>query len=297
LNSLLPQAWAQRARALRDCARSSSHPVLKTYRLLAGLLDNSRAQNLNVLAAGIGLYAFLALLPFTASMAVIYGIFAQPDAVKSGVRSLLFMAPARSQDLVADRLVDIIGGWNGGPQALIAGLLLATYAAARAARSILSALNLIHGLDRRRFVRRWTASLAICLAGGLVTLLALLAIATSSYLGNLIPDDREPWLLTRLAFWSILAASVSVLLALLYRYAPNGPRKPWRRVIPGAVAASILWLAGSVAFTAYVPVFARYDVIYGSLAAVVVLQLWLYASAFILLLGAQLNVELQSGVD
>jgi membrane protein len=62
------------------------------------------------------------------------------------------------------------------------------------------------------------------------------------------------------------------------------------------VAASILWLAGSVAFTAYVPVFARYDVIYGSLAAVVVLQLWLYASAFILLLGAQLNVELQSGV-
>jgi membrane protein len=286
--------FSQRVSALRERAKSSRHPVLRTWTVLAQVLQGARARNLNVLAAGIGLYAFLALLPFTASVAVIYGMFAEPEAVRSGIRSLLFMAPTRSQELVADRLADIVRGWSGGPQALVIGLLLATYAAARAARSILAALNLIHGYDRRGFVKRWAASLAICLAGGLVTLLALLAIASSSYLDDLIPGRQEGWFLSQVAFWAALATTVSILLALLYRYAPNGPLEPWRGVIPGAVAASTLWLAGSVAFTAYVPVFARYDAIYGSLAAVVVLQLWLYASAFVLLLGAQLNVELEA---
>lgn len=267
--------------------------MLRIYGIVRRVLANAWAQNLNVMAAGIGLYAFLALLPFAASVAIIYGMFAPPHAVKSGVRAMLFMAPDRSQELVANRLADIIGGWTGGPQALILGLVLATYAAARAARSILSALNLIHGFDRRGFIKRWLASLAICLAGGIVMLLALLAIATSSYLDDLIPGSQEGWLMTQVAFWSGLAATVSILLALLFNFAPNGPSRPWPGVMPGAVAASVLWLAGSVAFTAYVPVFARYDVIYGSLAAAVVLQLWLYASAFVLLLGAQLNVELE----
>ena len=248
--------------------------------------------NLNVLAAGIGLYAFLALLPFIAAVAVIYGMFVEADAVQSGVRSLLFMAPSRAQDLVADRLVRIMGRWNGGLPTLAAGLLLALYAAARAARSILAALNLIHGHEPRGFLKRWGASLGICLAGGLVTLLALIAIAASGYFGASTPGGRFVWLVNQAAFWLALAAALSVLLSLLYRYGPNGPTGSWRDVAPGAVAASLFWLVGSVAFSVYAPVFARYDVTYGSLAAVVVLQLWLYASAFVLLLGAQLNIEI-----
>jgi len=275
--------------ALQDARAEPSWP-LRAYAILARIFEDARAHNLNVLAAGIGLYAFLALLPFIASVAVIYGMFVEPDAAQSGVRSLLFMAPSRAQDLVADRLVPIMGRWNGGLPTLAAGLLLALYAAARAARSILAALNLIHGHEPRGFLKRWAVSLGICLSGGLVTLLALIAIAASAYVGALMPGGGLVWLLSQAAFWLILAAAVSVLLGLLYRYGPNGPMGSWREVAPGAVAASLLWLLGSVAFSVYVPVFARYDVTYGSLAAVVVLQLWLYASAFVLLLGAQLNM-------
>lgn len=270
------------------------HPLLRAYGLLVRLLDKAWAHNLNVLAAGIGLYSFLALLPFAAVVAIIYGMFAEPDTVQSNVRSLLFMAPSRAQDLVAERLLRIIGRWNGGVLTLLAGFLLAFYAAARAARSILAALNLIHGFERRGFLKRWEASLAICFAGGLVTLLALLAIALSGYLSEFMPEARMAWLLAQAAFWVAFAAAVSILLALLYRYGPNGPTISWLEVIPGAVTASLLWLIGSVAFSTYVPVFVRYDVTYGSLAAVVVLQLWLYASSFVLLLGAQLNVELKA---
>lgn len=282
--------------ALQDARAEPSWP-LRAYVILARILKDVRVHNLNVLAAGIGLYAFLALLPFIASVAVIYGMFVEPDAVEAGVRSLLFMAPSRAQDLVADRLVRIMGRWNGGLPTIAAGLLLALYAAARAARSILAALNLIHGNEPRGFLKRWGVSLNICLAGGMVTLLALILIAASGYVGELMPGGALVWLLSQAAFWLILAAALSVLLSLLYRYAPNGPTGSWREVAPGAVAASLLWLLGSLAFSAYVPVFARYDVTYGSLAAVVVLQLWLYASAFVLLLGAQLNMEIRRSAE
>jgi membrane protein len=263
------------------------------YIVSARLLENARAHNLNVLAAGIGLYAFLALLPFVASIGIVYSMFAEAEAVQSGVRSLLFMAPSRAQDLVADRLVRIIGRWNGGVPTLILGFLLALYAAARAARSLLSALNLIHGCERRSFLERWGASLVICLSGGLITLLALMAITASGYLKEWVPGGQTVWLLGQAAFWLGLTAALSVLLGLLYRYGPNAPSGVWTEVVPGAVAASLLWLLGSVAFSAYVPVFTRYDATYGSLAAVIVLQLWLYASAFVLLLGAQLNEEMK----
>lgn len=268
--------------------------LLSVYAVLARVLRNARARNLNVLAAGIGLYGFLALLPFVASVGIVYSMFAEPEAVQSGVRSLLFMAPSRAQDLVSDRLVRIIGRWNGGVPTLILGFLLALYAAARAARSILSALNLIHGHGPRGFLQRWGASLGICLAGGLVTLLALIAIGAMGYLGEWAPGGPAVWLLGQAGFWLGLAAALSVLLALLYRFGPNGPCLDWAEVAPGAMAAALLWLLGSVAFSAYVPVFTRYDATYGSLAAVVVLQLWLYASAFVLLLGAQLNVEMRN---
>ena len=108
-----------------------------------------------------------------------------------------------------------------------------------------------------------------------------------------MPGGGLVWLVTQMIFWVVLALAVSVLLSLLYRYGPSGSTGSWLFVAPGAVAASLLWLLGSVAFSVYVPVFARYDVAYGSLAAVVVLQLWLYASAFVLLLGAQLNMRLR----
>ena len=273
---------------------SSRRPYLRAYAVLARVVRNAGAHDLNVLAAGIGLYAFLALVPFLASVAVIYGMFAEPQAVQSGVRSLLFMAPPRAQELVADRLLSLIGRWNGGLPTLLFGLLLTVYAAARAARSVLAALNLIHGYDRRGFLKRWRASLGICFVGGLVTLLALVAIAAGGYVGEWVARGPMTWLLMSMVFWLAFAAALSMLLALLYRYGPNGPTMRWREVAPGAVAASLAWLAGSLAFSVYVPVFARYDVTYGSLATVVVLQLWLYASFFVMLLGAQLNLEIKS---
>jgi membrane protein len=98
---------------------------------------------------------------------------------------------------------------------------------------------------------------------------------------------------TAVARWPILLVLVMVTLAAIYRYAPSRAEPRWRWVSWGAVVATVLWLAGSAAFSIYVSRFASYDKTYGSLGAVVVLLLWLYLTAFVVLLGAELNAEIE----
>jgi membrane protein len=93
--------------------------------------------------------------------------------------------------------------------------------------------------------------------------------------------------------WPILIVLVMVLLAAIYRFAPSRKEPKWRWVSWGAVIATVLWIAGSAAFSVYVSSFASYDKSYGSLGAVVVLLMWLYVSAFVVLLGAELNAEIE----
>ena len=97
----------------------------------------------------------------------------------------------------------------------------------------------------------------------------------------------------RVARWPLLALVVLIFLALLYRYGPCRHSAKWRWVTAGSVFATVLWLIASAGFSFYVSHFANYDKIYGSLGAVVVLLFWLYLSFYIVLLGAEINAELE----
>ena len=99
--------------------------------------------------------------------------------------------------------------------------------------------------------------------------------------------------LVRIGSWLLLAATILTGLALLYRFGPSRASARWRWITPGSLAAATLWLAGSLAFSLYVTRFAAYNQTYGALGGVVVLLMWLYISAFVILLGAELNSELE----
>jgi membrane protein len=92
--------------------------------------------------------------------------------------------------------------------------------------------------------------------------------------------------------WPILAGIVLIALAIVYHYAPDRAQAKWQWISWGAVVATALWLLGSAGFTVYVSKLGNYDKIYGSISAVVILLLWLYLSAYIILLGAELNAEI-----
>jgi membrane protein len=95
------------------------------------------------------------------------------------------------------------------------------------------------------------------------------------------------------ARWPLLAAGMIVGLAVLYRYGPDRREPQWRWLSWGAVIATLMWLAGSALFSLYVSQFGNYNKTYGSMAAVVILLTWFLLSAYVLLIGAEINAEME----
>lgn len=254
----------------------------------------AKADNLNVLAAGIAFYAFLALLPLVASTAMIYGLLREPANVVEDVRTLVAIFPAAAQEVVAGRVVEIVMDRRGAPVLGLA-LLFTLYAGARGARSVTAALNTIYDEgDVQRLAGRWGVPLLAALGGAVLALLALIAVALFGYVGTLTGDGpRLGWLAASLAFWLPATLIVGGGSAALYRYAPKRRRARWVWVIPGALATTLLWLGVTIAFGFVLARFGRHDASYGSLASVVVLLLWIYFSTLILLFGAKLNAEIE----
>ncbi len=254
-----------------------------------------RDDNLSVLAAGIAFFAFLALLPLIASAAMIYGLVTTPAQVLEDLRTLMVILPDAAQGPIAIRIAEVINGDRGGPLALLGALVLTLYAGARGTQSLIASLNMVYGEEEEtRFARRWSPPVLLAIGTAGVLALALIGIAAFGYIEPLLPGRSAAfWLLVRVASWLLVLIGFGLGSAALYRYAPSRRRARWRWILPGAAAATLLWLLNGAAFGLYIANFGRYDATYGSLAAVAILQIWLYLSAFILLLGAKFNAEIE----
>lgn len=277
----------------RDATTPLAIPLLGWRDIFIRTWRNARADNINVLAAGIAFYAFLAMLPLIAAIGMVYGFFAGPAEVIEHFRLLVGIIPGETSDLVADRLGATIADRES--LGLVIALILATFGTARGARAVVAALNVVYREERElRFAERWGLALAIAVCGAGVMLLALFAIAALGYVEDLLPRGSPLlWGTVRLAFWLAMAIGVSAGLALLYRFAPARRAARWIWVAPGALAAAALWLLATFGFGVYIANFARFEATYGALATIIILQLWLYLSALAMLLGAKLNAEIE----
>jgi membrane protein len=122
----------------------------------------------------------------------------------------------------------------------------------------------------------------------------MLGISLLGFVEKLLPfSSPAVHLILKIVFWMVAAAAVSLIVALVYRYAPNHEVPKWRWLTPGSIAATALWLAATLGFGLYVTNFGNYNATYGSLGAVVVFLTWLYLTAYILLMGGELNAELE----
>ena len=138
----------------------------------------------------------------------------------------------------------------------------------------------------------WTSGLTVFLIVGLLLGLGA-ALAVPALLNILTLPD---WLSTVLSLsrWVVLALMTIFGLAVLYRYARSRDNAEWKWLSPGAIAACVIWLAASIGFSVYVINFGSYNESFGSMAGVIILLMWLWISAFIVLLGAELNAEIEA---
>ncbi|MDB5694038.1 MAG: YihY/virulence factor BrkB family protein [Alphaproteobacteria bacterium] len=264
--------------------------------LLIRTWKEASEDNVGFLAAGVAFYAFLAFVPLLASVVLVYGLVADPPTVARHIGTLFASLPRDAAALIADQLKSLTASPKSSKGLSLAlALALALYGASKGASGIVTALNIAFEVkETRSFVRTLLLSLAMTLGGLLVMLLAAAAISITAAVEAFLPGvPGVVHVLVRLVTWLVALAVVGTALALAYRYAPNRPGAPWRWITPGSAAASLLWLIASLGFGLYVSHFGNYNATYGSLGGVIVFLTWLYLSAYILLMGGELNSELE----
>jgi membrane protein len=190
------------------------------------------------------------------------------------------------------RLSAASGGTLGWSLAVSLGLAL--WSANAVTQAMMAALNIAYEEPEHRslfqyYLNAFTFTI-IGILGGVVMLLAILYVpilfAFAGY-------SHAFELVVGVVRWPFLALFVLAMLALLYRYGPCRRSAQWHWVSVGSLFAMVVWLIASAAFSLYVSNFANYDRIYGSLGAVIILLFWLYISFYIVLLGAEINAELE----
>ncbi|ABC64716.1 YihY/virulence factor BrkB family protein [Erythrobacter litoralis] len=235
-------------------------------------------------AAGVAFFAFLAFVPLLGAIVLAYGIVADPLMVAENIRALSSFLPASAAELIGSQLEGVVEGPDSSKGfGLLLALAISLFGARSGATALMAGLDIAYDTtETRGFVEK--NALALLITGGAVLGLGIVALALT--VAGLIGDA-----LGLAASYLVLFSSGALGAVLLYRHAPDRPTATWNRTWPGAVVFAALWLLATSLFGFYVANFGNYNATYGSLGAVMVLLTWLYLSAYLLLLGAELNVQ------
>lgn len=263
--------------------------------VLLRVKDEISGDNLSIVSAGVAFYGLLAVFPAIAALVLVYGLFSDPTDVQRQLAPVQDFIPPDAFNILNDQLSKVAAQ---GSQPLGLGLVLtlglSLWSATNGIKALFTAMNIAYEeRERRNFFKLTATALLFTISAIIFVIVALAVIAAVPAAVDLLGVDgwlRAGLLLLR---WVALAIFVLLALAVLFRYGPCRAAPRFRWVTPGAVAATILWIVGSVAFSLYVQNFASYNKTFGSLGAVVVLLMWFYLTAFIVCLGAELNAELE----
>lgn len=252
--------------------------------------------NVGLVAAGVAFYGFLALVPLLGAAVLSYGIVADPQDIVRHVREMSEVLPREATALIGEQLLALeqTSGEKKGLGLLLA-LALALFGARNGAASIMTALNIAYEeRERRSFVRINVLALTITAGAVAIGVVAVIAIASMGHLEEVFPSLPTAVLVVgKVGSYLALVLAGAAGAATLYRFAPCRHKPKWTWLTPGSILAGVLWLAMTLGFGIYVANFSDYGAAYGSLAAVIVLLTWLYLSSYVLVLGAELNSELE----
>lgn len=279
----------------RRAEKPGEIPVRGWKQVLLRVKDQIQRDHLKVASAGVAFYFLLALFPALAATVSIYGLAFDPQGVEQQVTAMAQALPQQASDMIGEILKSIADkpntklGWS-----MLAGLALTLYSAKQGISALFEGVNIAYDeIDERGFFKKNGLELIFTLGAILVVLLLLaLVVAFPAVIDRLaLPAVVDVAL--RLIRWVLLAVVLSAALGMIYRVAPHRSDPKFRWVSWGAVIATVTWLIGTVLFSQYVENFGSYDKTYGSFAAVIILMLWLFLTAFIILLGAEINAELE----
>ena len=251
--------------------------------------------HVSLIAAGVAFYGLLAIFPGIVAAMAIAGLFFDPSTVVNQLESLSSFLPQDAAEIVLGQAKEVAGSEQGGlGLAALFGVAVAIYSASKGIQSLVEGLNVAFEAEESRgLVSYYLQVLALTLAMILGFLVIVAVAAGLPLLLGVVTLGNSTELLINLVRWPVLLVLVALGLAILYRYGPDRGDRKWRWITPGAGVACVLWLVGSLAFAFYVRNFGGYNETFGALGGVIVLLMWLWLSAFIVLLGAEFDSEME----
>ncbi len=249
-----------------------------------------------LIAAGSTFYLLLALFPALTAFVSLYGFMADPTTVAGNTSLLVGILPYDAIDLIRAQL-EALATQDVKVLSLgfLLGLSVALWSANNGVKAIFEALNVAYGQNETRSFLRLNLISFVFTFGGIFFGI-ILSIALS-----LMPRGLDGWspVLVHIARWPLMAVVVVAAISVIYRFGPDREHAKWRWLSWGAALSALVWIATSAGFTFYLTNFADYNATYGALGAVAGLMMWTWISLIILILGAELNAELehQTAID
>lgn len=257
--------------------------------------DQIKKDRLSIIAAGVAFYGLLAVFPGLIALVAIYGLAFDPQQVEQQAAALSGILPPQAADILLGQLHDLTSTDSTAlGVGAIGGILLALWSASAGMRTLMEALNVAYDeKEGRGFIRYYGTALLLTLGAILGLVLAIaLVVALPVVLKFVGLGEALAWLVS-IAVWPVLLVLMLGGLAIVYRYGPSREEPRWRWVSWGAVMATVLWIIGSVLFSVYVTQFGNYNETYGSVGAIVILLMWFLLSSYAVLIGAEINAEME----
>jgi membrane protein len=292
------------AKAHRKNAAERGHQAISPWSIpLAGWKEiagrtwrQTWIDNVGLVAAGVAFYGFLALIPLLGLIVMVYGLAAEPQTVVSNMRALTAILPSNVALFIGEQLLSAVdtAKETKGLGILIA-LGFAFYGGSNGAGAIITALNIAYQeKEKRSLTRFYLIALLMTLLAVVFAMLALAATAAIAYLEELLPEASSTTVAaSKAAAYVALLFVAAGIAATLYRYAPSRENARWQWITPGSMFTAITWLLLTLGFGYYVTNVANYNATYGSLGAVIALLTWMYLSAYVFVIGAELNSEIE----
>ena len=286
-----PDAPLPVTRAGNPLAVISSHGA----DILSGTYARINRDRILANAAGVVFYGLLAIFPAITALVSSYGLFADPSTISDNLHSLALLLPGDSFTIVQDEIARVVAKANASLSLAFGfGLLLAIWSANAGVKAVLDALNVAYEVEEKRgLIHLNLVSLAFTVAGLAAILVMVGAVVGVPLALERLGLDESARQFVQIGRWPVLGLALLAALLALYGFGPSRATPKLRWLVSGAVLAIVLWLIGSSLLSWYLSDFANYTATYGSLGAAIGLMTWMWLSAIIVLVGAELNSEIE----
>ncbi|WP_339879229.1 YihY/virulence factor BrkB family protein [uncultured Algoriphagus sp.] len=254
--------------------------------------------NVVIVAAGVGFFGFLAIFPAMMALISIYGFLIDPKEIEEQVSNISSMMPEQTHEILQYRVDNFIKpegeslGWS-----TFLGILLGIWIGNLGTKSLFRGINIAYGTSSKRGIIKNNGLTLLFTFGAIILIIlsAALIVAFPALIEKIGLPDKISCLISWMR-WLVMGIVLVGSIGLIYNFGPKRKRPGFKWVLPGAVIATFLWLIASWTFSFYLRNFWNLSEIYGSISAVIFLMLWLFISTFIILLGAEINYEIECHV-